>query len=93
MIDYKKNLQPTKSSTPSITSITPSKATVGVFSRHRHLDGYIAIRTRLTHSLDVAQMARFIAKSILTKLKREELDTCGYECATTETITERALEK
>jgi len=32
-----------------------------------------SIRTRLTHSLEVGQTARFIAKSILTKLKEEGL--------------------
>ncbi|MCK9492140.1 MAG: dGTPase [Sulfurimonas sp.] len=32
-----------------------------------------SIRTRLTHSLEVGQTARFIAKSILAKLKKEEL--------------------
>lgn len=32
-----------------------------------------SIRTRLTHSLEVGQTARFIAKSILTKLKKEGL--------------------
>ncbi len=32
-----------------------------------------SIRTRLTHSLEVAQTARFIAKSIFSKLQKEEL--------------------
>ncbi len=34
-----------------------------------------SIRTRLTHSLEVAQTARFIGKSILAKLKEEGLET------------------
>ncbi|MCK4875293.1 MAG: dGTPase, partial [Sulfurimonas sp.] len=33
-----------------------------------------SIRTRLTHSLEVGQTARFIAKTILSKLKKEGLD-------------------
>ena len=33
-----------------------------------------SIRTRLTHSMEVAQTARFIAKTILTKLKEEGLE-------------------
>ncbi len=33
-----------------------------------------SIRTRLTHSLEVAQNARFIAKTILTKLEEKGLD-------------------
>jgi len=33
-----------------------------------------SIRTRLTHSLEVGQTARFIAKTILSKLKEEGLD-------------------
>lgn len=32
------------------------------------------IRTRLTHSLEVAQTARFIAQTIITKLKKEGLE-------------------
>lgn len=38
-----------------------------------------SIRTRLTHSLEVAQTARFIAKSILTKLKENGLEIYGLE--------------
>ncbi len=33
-----------------------------------------SIRTRLTHSLEVGQTARFIARTILSKLKKEGLD-------------------
>lgn len=36
-----------------------------------------SIRTRLTHSLEVAQTARYIAKSILIKLEEEGLDAYG----------------
>lgn len=38
-----------------------------------------SIRTRLTHSLEVSQNARFIAKTILSKLKEKKLDTYGLE--------------
>lgn len=38
-----------------------------------------SIRTRLTHSLEVAQTARFIAKSILSKLSEKGLDNYGLE--------------
>lgn len=38
-----------------------------------------SIRTRLTHSLEVAQTARFIAKSILTKLSEKGLETYRLE--------------
>jgi len=38
-----------------------------------------SIRTRLTHSLEVAQTARFIAKSILTKLSEKGLENYGLE--------------
>ena len=38
-----------------------------------------SIRTRLTHSLEVAQSARYISKSILTELKKEGLDKYGLE--------------
>lgn len=38
-----------------------------------------SIRTRLTHSLEVSQTARFIAKSILSKLHKEGLKTYGLE--------------
>jgi dGTPase len=38
-----------------------------------------SIRTRLTHSLEVAQTARFIAKTILSKLKEERLEIYGLE--------------
>jgi len=36
-----------------------------------------SIRTRLTHSLEVSQNARFIAKTIFSKLKEENLDDYG----------------
>ncbi|MDD3466201.1 MAG: dGTPase [Campylobacterales bacterium] len=38
-----------------------------------------SIRTRLTHSLEVAQTARFIAKSILSKLKENGLENYGLQ--------------
>lgn len=38
-----------------------------------------SIRTRLTHSLEVAQSARFIAKSILSKLEENSVMTCGLQ--------------
>ena len=38
-----------------------------------------SIRTRLTHSLEVAQTARFIAKSILAKLSENTLSSYGLE--------------
>jgi len=38
-----------------------------------------SIRTRLTHSMEVAQTARFIAKTILAELKKEGLDKYGLE--------------
>lgn len=38
-----------------------------------------SIRTRLTHSLEVAQIARYIAKTILDELKQEGLESCGLE--------------
>ncbi len=38
-----------------------------------------SIRTRLTHSLEVAQTARYIAKTILSELKKDGLDTYGLE--------------
>ena len=36
-----------------------------------------SIRSRLTHSLEVAQNARYISKTILQELKKEELETFG----------------
>jgi dGTPase len=38
-----------------------------------------SIRTRLTHSMEVAQTARFIAMSIIKKLKKEGLEHYGLE--------------
>ncbi|WP_024953475.1 dGTPase [Sulfurospirillum arcachonense] len=38
-----------------------------------------SIRTRLTHSLEVSQNARFIAKTIFTKLKKEGLEKYKLE--------------
>lgn len=38
-----------------------------------------SIRTRLTHSLEVAQTARFIAKTILSKLTKDGLNTYGLD--------------
>lgn len=38
-----------------------------------------SIRTRLTHSLEVGQTARYIAKTILSRLKEDRLDTYGLE--------------
>jgi len=38
-----------------------------------------SIRTRLTHSLEVGQTARFISKSILKKLEKDGLDSYGLK--------------
>ena len=38
-----------------------------------------SIRTRLTHSMEVAQTARFIAKSILSRLEKEGLEKYGLD--------------
>ncbi|MFA7571344.1 MAG: dGTPase [Sulfurimonadaceae bacterium] len=38
-----------------------------------------SIRSRLTHSLEVAQNARYIAKTILEELKKNDLKTYGLE--------------
>jgi len=38
-----------------------------------------SIRTRLTHSLEVGQTARYIAKSILSELQKNGLDTYGLQ--------------
>lgn len=38
-----------------------------------------SIRTRLTHSLEVAQTARFIAKSILSELGKDGLESYGLQ--------------
>ena len=38
-----------------------------------------SIRTRLTHSMEVAQTARFIAKSILSKLEKEGFGAYGLD--------------
>ncbi len=38
-----------------------------------------SIRSRLTHSLEVAQNARYIARTILQKLKKDGLETYGLE--------------
>lgn len=38
-----------------------------------------SIRSRLTHSMEVAQNARYIAKTILTKLEKDGLDIYGLD--------------
>ena len=38
-----------------------------------------SIRSRLTHSMEVAQNARYIARTILKELKKEDLKTFGLE--------------
>ncbi len=38
-----------------------------------------SIRTRLTHSMEVAQTARYIAKTILSKLKEDGLEKVGLD--------------
>ena len=38
-----------------------------------------SIRSRLTHSLEVAQNARYIARTILDELKKDDLKTYGLE--------------
>ena len=86
MIDYSKKLRvdrefyPLKEIEASIESDRGRILSAPAFRRLQKrtqvfaLELNASIRTRLTHSLEVGQTARFIAKSILTKLKKEGLE-------------------
>ncbi|NOQ32367.1 MAG: dGTPase [Helicobacteraceae bacterium] len=91
MIDYRKKitlnreLYPFKDITSSCESDRGRIISSGALRRLQKrtqvfaLELNASIRTRLTHSMEVAQTARFIAMSILAKLKERGLDTYGLE--------------
>jgi dGTPase len=91
MIDYRKKLTldrelyPLKEINMSVESDRGRILSSAAFRRLQKrtqvfaLELNAAVRTRLTHSLEVAQNARFIAQSILRELKKEGLEHYGLE--------------
>ncbi|MEA1953209.1 MAG: dGTPase [Campylobacterota bacterium] len=91
ILDYKKRLTlhrefyPSKSIDTSVESDRGRILSSPAFRRLQKrtqvfaLELNASIRTRLTHSLEVAQTARFIAKSILSQLEKEGLSEYGLE--------------
>ena len=91
MIDYKKKFTLDREFYPSRdieTTVESDRGRVLSSSAFRRLQKRTqvfalelnaSIRSRLTHSLEVAQNARYIAKTVLQELKKEELEKYSLE--------------
>ena len=91
MIDYKKKFTLDREFYPSRdieTTVESDRGRVLSSSAFRRLQKRTqvfalelnaSIRSRLTHSLEVAQNARYIARTILSELKKESLEKFGLE--------------
>ena len=91
MIDYKKRLTLDREFYPSKdieTTVESDRGRIFSSAAFRRLQKRTqvfalelnaSIRSRLTHSLEVAQNARYIARTILDELKKNDLKTYGLE--------------
>ena len=91
MIDYKKRLTLDREFYPSKdieTTVESDRGRIFSSAAFRRLQKRTqvfalelnaSIRSRLTHSLEVSQNARYIARTILDELKKNDLETYGLE--------------